>query len=487
MDASSSSPTGALADRPAQRLRTSRYNFAVQVSSGTLLYNANTGAVQHLSGRHAAILSRALTTGPADFPAESLDEVTREQFLTAGFLLPADKDEVAEVRERFRRARAETPIVLTLTTTMDCNLGCYYCYEERSQDRLELRDVGTVVALALDRLRRSGKRSLHVDWYGGEPLLNIEFLETASLALQALCEGAGVAYQASIISNGTCWPVDVGAFVRRHRLRQVQISFDGLRRNHDSRRRYRQGRAPGPKASAFDEAVGLVDRLLDHVRVDLRFNTDRGNRRDLLPFARLARSRGWFCRPYPAVLQPARVGAYSERSRFLRRAELSLAEFGELRARLRAEVGNETLIEESESPDGFPRPRTSVCAALADDSVVIGADGREYRCGLQVGEGARAVGEVQRRGLLPLPLVGDHPDDLWWRRFDPTELATCSRCSFLPICWGGCPKKHLEADSYALAEQGAYWRANLPRLIARGAGMELLSPQEFTESFQFRP
>src|SRR5207248_9209388 len=54
-------------------------------------------------------------------------------------------------------------------------------------------------------------------------------------------------------------------------------------------------------------------------------------------------------------------------------------------------------------------------------------------------------------------------DDLWWQQFDPTGLPTCSRCSFLPICWGGCPKKHLEQDEHAIAEQGAYWRKNLPR------------------------
>jgi hypothetical protein len=41
---------------------------------------------------------------------------------------------------------------------------------------------------------------------------------------------------------------------------------------------------------------------------------------------------------------------------------------------------------------GLPHPRTSVCGALAGDSAVVGADGLEYMCGLQVGEQHRAVG-----------------------------------------------------------------------------------------------
>jgi uncharacterized protein len=473
-------------DGPA-RFRNSRYNFAVQVRTGTLIYNARTGAAQQLKGADAVALGRALAGPPADFPVGAVGGAVLGHLITGGFLVPAGWDELAEVRQRYWRAREDTPAVLTLTTTMDCNLRCYYCYENRSGDRLTLRDIPSVVAIARDRLRSGGRRALHVDWYGGEPLLNLEFMEEASVALQTFCEQEGVAYQASVISNRTRWPDDVGGFVRRHHIRQVQISFDGLRRNHDRRRRYGEGHVPGPGASSFDQAIRLATELLNHVRVDVRLNIDRGNRADLIPFVRLARSLGWFRARYPAVLQPARLAAYSPRSRFLRRAELSLSEFDALKAGLRDEIAGEASVEESEAPDGLPRPRASVCAALAHGSVVVGADGLQYRCGLQVGEPGRAVSGAGGGRLVPLPLLGDSTDDVWWRRFDPTELPTCSRCSFLPICWGGCPKKHLEGDEHAIAEQGAYWRANLPRLVAQGVGMELVGPSDFGLSDQFRP
>ena len=75
---------------------------------------------------------------------------------------------------------------------MDCNLGCYYCYESRSADALTSQDVDDLVAIAQDRLQRQGKRTLHIDWYGGEPLMNLPFLEEASLALQSLCRRENV-------------------------------------------------------------------------------------------------------------------------------------------------------------------------------------------------------------------------------------------------------------------------------------------------------
>jgi uncharacterized protein len=471
---------------------TSRYNFHVPVEGGVLLYSARTGAVLRLSGPDGLGLACTLSGERLEVPDDSLPPQVHQQLRAGGFIVPGDHDELNEIRERFHRARIETPLVLTLTTTMDCNLGCYYCYEERKEDRLELKDVEAVVSLAKERLSRSGKRSLHVDWYGGEPLLNAEFIEAASLALQALCERERVAYSASIISNGTRWPDDVGSFIKRHRVRQVQISFDGLRDNHNRRRRYRKDYAPaGHDASSFDIAVALVDKLLEHTHVDLRINIDRGNQGDVIPFIQFARSRGWFDKPFPAVIQPARLSSYTEHSSFMRQSELSSKEYDALRALVRSEVGVETAVEEAETPDGFPYPKTSVCAALANDSVVVGADGREYRCGLHVAEPPRAVGNIHRPSKRELPVLGSsgntqYADRSWWEAFDPTTLPSCSRCSFLPICWGGCPKKHLDGDAHAIAEQSLFWRRNLPRLIASGVNAEAPVDFSYGEADQFR-
>jgi uncharacterized protein len=442
-------------------------------------------------GGDALELAQVLSGPREEVFLEDFDAPLDQQLPAGGFVVADDQDEVATIRERYWQARRASPLVLTLTTTLDCNLGCYYCYESRSSDRLEVRDVGRVVELAQRRLVESAKRSLHIDWYGGEPLMNLEFMEAASAALQDLCKRSGVAYSASVISNGTCWPEDAGAFVRRHAIRQVQISFDGLRARHDRSRHFRAGYAPSSEVSSFDEAVRLVDRLLDDTRVDIRLNIDRNNREDVVPLIRQARDRGWFRRRFPATIQPARLAAYSERSAFMRTWELTLEEFDAVRAQVRAEVGMEAPVEESEVPDGFPYPKSWVCAALADDSAVVGADGRLYRCGLQVGETHRAVGGLRDRQAELLPILDEsdvdkESDDSWWRQFDPTTLPTCSRCSFLPICWAGCPKKHLEQDSHAIAEQGRYWRTNLPRLLARKAGTDPPPGFVYTDGDQFR-
>jgi len=418
---------------------------------------------------------------------ESLPDALLADLLAGGFVVSAGCDELQAVRARFWEARRETPLALTLTTTLDCNLGCYYCYEDRSETHLEAASATDVALWARSRLLASGKKTLHVDWYGGEPLLNHEFIDVASSLLQQLCRELEVVYSASIISNGTCWPKDVGEFIKRHKIRQAQISFDGMRHHHDLRRRFRD---KSERGSSFDLAVALVDQLLDFVRVDVRINIDRRNEADLMPFVEFAESRGWFRRKFPAVIQPARLSAYSETSAFMRKSELTLGEYDELRSAVRTKARGNFKVEESEAPEGFPVPRSSVCAALANDSVVVGADQKLYRCGLQVSEPHRAVGILNREPDGLFRILGQDDglttQQAWWDQFDPTKLPSCSRCSFLPICWGGCPKKHLDEDQHALAEQGAYWRRNLPRLVAEGVGRQLEHPLELTQSDQFR-
>ena len=146
-------------------------------------------------------------------------------------------------------------------------------------------------------------------------------------------------------------------------------------------------------------------------------------------------------------------------------------------------VPDEATLDETTTRTLYPLPRTSVCAALADDLIVVGADGNHYRCGLQVGEKNRVVALRGARGELTPGRDAD-----WWTAFDPTLQPNCSRCSFLPVCWGGCPKNHLEGNSLSLHEQSLYWRKALPQKIAWqfGAAIEE-SAFSFTEADQFRP
>jgi len=119
-----------------------------------------TRAIHNLKQSDAARVASKLTTELQVIQSEVLDPELYAQLRDGGFLIEIAADEVAAIRERFRVARRETPIVLTVTTTLDCNLGCYYCYEERSQNRLSIEHVDQIVGLARQRQPSSSSREI---------------------------------------------------------------------------------------------------------------------------------------------------------------------------------------------------------------------------------------------------------------------------------------------------------------------------------------
>ena len=463
-------------------MKASIYNFAVpKADDAWLLFNARTGKMLNLDGPKISSLVKNLMGSEeaeeVEIDRESLELLTRGQFVVDDTF-----DELAAIRSVFWSARNDAPVVITITTTLDCNLGCFYCYEERSGDSLGEHDIPSILRNASDLLLNSGKRKLHVDWYGGEPTLNLPFLEATSSQIQSLCASLAVTYSASIISNGTAWPRDVRDFIKRHRIRQVQITFDGMKKTHDQRRRFTRKSDLG--RSSFEEASSLISELVNECRVDLRYNMDNRNKSEFISFVEFAVQQGWFAAKHRATLQPARVAAYTEKSRFVDRIGIPIGEFEALKKRAVPLLPMGTM-EEPETISGYATPKTSVCAALSKNAIVVGADQRTYRCGLQVSEPHRAVGNLNSSPFQILSNQDAPSDDLWWDGFDPTTLASCSACSFLPICLGGCPKKQLERDQEALDAQSIYWRDNLARLICKTANIPEI-PFRFGEQEQFR-
>lgn len=465
---------------PLMEVYNSAYNFCFKTGDESVLYNSKTGATIKMEGYHAEQLGQFLIGDKKFFSEGQFEEGLFNKLIKDGFLVEENRNELLEIRELYWKARGETPLVLTLTTTMDCNLGCYYCYETRSNKKLEFSDIDSIKLYLEKNLEKGAKRSVHVDWYGGEPLLNIRFLEQASFELQAFCKEREVNYHSSVISNGTVWPENLKDFISQHKIRQVQVSFDGEKERHNKIRRYRKGYDTDGENNSYDKLIKLIDNLLDYVHVDIRFNIDNSSKKEIDRFLDFAISNNWFNRKFPAIFQPARVSSYSERSSFIDKTQLSLEEFDEIRDKISNKLKGIGAIEESEVPDGYPFPKTSVCAALAQDSFVVGADKLIYRCGLQVGELHRSVGSLNT----------DHnktyQDDSWWSEFDPTKMPSCSKCSFLPICFGGCPKKHLEGDQKALDEQSEYWRNNLEKKVLNFVGIHSSTIRPLVSADQFR-
>jgi len=436
----------------------------------------------------AVLLPSAHAFAQAQPPAESPAQ-TPPQFDAPAYVAVVDGGATLERDGRVEASPLNMPLLTgdRLRTT-DGRLEVRFADGGRMQ-----LDTGTsidvlsddLVRLAETKIRQSGRRKkLNVEWFGGEPLLNREFLEAASTALQELCAREGVVYRANIVSNGTCWPDDVGSFVERHKINVAQITIDGSPEQHNRRRRVRSGREDSiGGASSFDAAWATIGKLLDHIRVDVRVNVDAKNAEEVFTVIALARASGWMSKPNKVFIYPAKLFKASEHVDFIRRGELSEDEFAHLNERVRRELTPEYSVPEFYDK---PLPKHYVCGALAYDSAGVGADGRLYRCSLQLTEPHRSVGTLAAAEVRRLPVVGQSSDSAWWDSYDPTQNKKCSVCSFLPLCMGGCAKTQLEQDAIAIEQNTQYWRSTLPKTVARYIGATCRDDYVLGEREQFR-
>lgn len=139
----------------------------------------------------------------------------------------------------------------------------------------------------VEKLGRSLKR-VGVTWYGGEPTLRLDIVRKLSSRLREICHRLGVQYGAGMITNGylldelTLEDLDAIA------LNSVQVTLDGPRDVHSSRRPLRTG------GDTYDRIVANVRRIAaaGHRRVSLRVNLDSLNVSSVIPLLLSLRESG---------------------------------------------------------------------------------------------------------------------------------------------------------------------------------------------------
>lgn len=147
---------------------------------------------------------------------------------------------------------------LSLAIAQKCNLGCTYCYAQQGEFGAAPKNMSLEAAeRAVDLLignAEAGAR-LNLAFLGGEPLVNREVLQAATLRAKEKAARRGVAITFSITTNGTLLTEADADFFEEHGF-AVTVSLDGAREIHDRLRPYRNGKG------SFDSAMRRLQPLL---------------------------------------------------------------------------------------------------------------------------------------------------------------------------------------------------------------------------------
>ena len=479
----------------------SRFNIAVPVEDGdVLLYNTATGGLVRVDGDTYAAVQPLFRAGGRDVPRDwapavpgELDPDVAHVLAAGGFIVARDLDELAALRDAFERERDSANLKFTIGITMACNFACPYCFEEHRNEHMTPPVADAVFRFVQQHMRDAGARSVYVNWFGGEPLLNVDVLCQLSAQIRREAEATGAHYESMVITNGALLTRGVAERLRAAGVEAVQVTIDGPAEVHDRRRPFKGGQP------SFARIVANVRATQDLLRTTIRVNVDQGNRAAQPALVRALAAEGILDGAHAARLYAGKVTRYTEQSEMLWAPldQRAIAQLGDPIAGELTALGLPVLA--AGSPLDWAGDRGG-CSAMRNHSFVIGPSGQLFKCELGIHDDREALGTVgpiagaldpsaspgpgapdstasaaaaaPARKPRRLPVIGPAfgSRSLDWSGHNPYDSPVCSGCQFVPLCKGGCPKRVMERDLGFMQDTCDYWDHNHERLIRELAG-----------------
>ncbi|WP_409328877.1 radical SAM protein [Trujillonella humicola] len=404
--------------------RLSRYVVATtrgdDERGGVLVFSTRSCRTFLLSAEYWSYLTSGDCTRLPPNVAQSLVE--------ARVLVEGSASELDDVlRENVEAIAATSTLEQVIQPTAACQLGCHYCGQQHSPHRITPDMEEQIVARVRRRLDARRYDRLNVGWFGGEPLLGLASLRRLSPALQRLSREAGADYSAHIVTNGLLLTPEVARELEgAHRVGHIEVTLDGPRRVHDSRRMTKAGRG------SYDRILRNLRGILDDDRVaaeiTLRCNVDSSNAAAVPELVHELGELG-FARRFRLYFSPVYDWGNSAGDASLSPESFAAEELGWLG--MMYHYGFDIALR--------PKRKKITCIAVLPRARVIDAFGDEYNC--------TEVPYVPQYRQSHLLLAGGEPTEQapppryrdWNERIGRGDVP-CTACRMLPMCGGACPK-----------------------------------------------
>ena len=209
-------------------------------TGSSALHECDEKTAQYLSGR-----AEELTDDEIRAVLSDVEALKREGLL--------DKEETSA-----RPIKSDEVKALCLHVSHDCNLRCKYCFADEGayHSVREVMSWETAKAAVDFLLRESGnRRVLEVDFFGGEPLMNLDVVK--STVYYAKEEGAklGKKFLFTTTTNGLLLDEETTKFFNEE-MENVVLSLDGRKDVHDAVRKTANGKG------SFEAVLGKIKQFV---------------------------------------------------------------------------------------------------------------------------------------------------------------------------------------------------------------------------------
>lgn len=390
-------------------MKQSKYNTIVSLGKQQVLYNTITNKFVVLSDAIKEAL-KCETVSPLSLKLESNN-----------YLVKDDVDEKQMIESLFVQRRFSSKVYqLTLNTSLDCNLCCWYCYETHAKKtNMSLELVKNILLHLEIKSQADPFKILELSFFGGEPLLNYKAIKALLEGVKMLSERFDFDIHLTFVTNGTLINQKYVELLKEFKVR-FQITIDGNKDTHNNTRKYKS------KLLGTDSYGRIMDnlKLLNEQEAEFYFIVRVNYETDTLKSISKLMADLEFLDKRRTALSLHRVWqhkATEEDSALLIDAINYINSMGFV-------VSTFPLATNLEN-----------CYADNYNQAIINYDGNVYKCTARDFSSEQPSGKLNSLGLLEwnAPLLLD--------RLALDIPQKCKDCLLLPSCTGICSQKKVEA------------------------------------------
>lgn len=390
------------------------FNYIVRDLDKIILFNSYTGQVAY---SHDCNDVELLLKGE-----HCEKEALKERMVEKGFLVPSKENEWSKGMLKYYDRIYDKTLTLTFLTTEQCNFRCKYCYEIFEKGKMS-EEVITGVLRYLEK-NLYAYSGLNISWFGGEPLLALDVIETFSEKAIMMCKQARKPYLAGMTTNGYLLTPEVFERLLKQRVYHYQITIDGIESDHDKNRVLKNG-AP-TYATILENLKGISRTVKSKLfTITIRVNVTKESIEHLEEFLDIMNREFGNDKRFDIFVRP--VGDWGgERVKEIKE-NLCEKENKIFSILLNYQRNSRLQLNSYEN-----LLNSGVCYAARRNNFIIGSDGIIYKCTLHFDREFNRVGRVLKNGTFNI----DKGKLARW--VTPTTLPRkCVSCFNVNNCPGG--------------------------------------------------
>lgn len=404
-------------------MKVSPYNLIVEKVFGDtpIVYNGVTGAILKVQPR----VREAIRQGRLSLltPTEKAD-LERKGIITG--CVETQRQTLQSLYEHMKSPWPEC--IFVVSPTSRCNLACSYCYQrDTDQDAgLMSRQVAErTVRFICNCMKSSERKAAAVKFYGGEPLLALDTCryiasETADWVRRNEKEiGFWIQTNGTLISARTFRPPFPEPTY-------IEMTIDGPKKKHDGTRTNERGEP------TYERIIRSLHAVAEHgMRIILRINAHSGP--EMAEALDDLTEHGVKGIEGLSFYDGQVSGSFTEWTRGRQcQGKIESEQHLETVVAIRHVIAQKGWTGKYQSFPFF-RIERGLCSFARPGNYSIDADGNIYLCSFQMGDEDYRVGVIQADGTASF---SESYFEIMQR--SPFDHEGCSRCAYLPQCWGGC-------------------------------------------------